>query len=474
MAKFSDIQTREVGLQKSLTAKQLSMIALGGAIGTGLFLGSKFAIGFAGPSVIVSYIIGGAIALMLMGVLAEMTVQHPTSGSFGAYAEHYISPLAGFLVRYMYWACIVLAVGTEVTAIGEYMQLWFPTVPPWIWVVLFSALLIGVNATNVKSFGTLEYWFSVIKVFAIVGFILLAAWLVVFSGSTHYGTHNWTAGGGFMPGGLSGMWLAVIVSIFSYLSIEMIAVAAGEAREPEKAVKKAFKTTVFRLIVFYILTLSLIVSIAPVSDILAGGSPFVTVMKVIGVPYADSILNVVVIIAALSAMNSQLYISTRMMFSLARAGEAPRMLGTVGRNGTPMNALILSTAGIAIATIVYVLVPEQAFMVMFAISIFGALFTWFMIFVTHIAFRRRLAAQGEAPKYRLPGSRIGAVVGAALLLAIMVSTAFTDVFRPTLPFGIPVLALAAISYAVLRRRRARDASTAAEGAAIVPAGTDRP
>ncbi|PIJ47896.1 amino acid permease, partial [Leucobacter sp. OLES1] len=210
---FSDIQTREIGLQKTLSARQLSMIALGGAIGTGLFLGSKFAIGFAGPSVIVSYMIGGAIALMLMGVLAEMTVRHPTSGSFGAYAEHYLNPLSGFLVRYMYWACIVLAVGTEVTAVGEYMQLWFPGVPPWIWVVLFSAALIGVNAMNVKNFGTLEYWFSAIKVFAIIAFVIVAAWLVFFSGDGGYGLHNWTAGEGFMPNGLTGMWFAVIVSI---------------------------------------------------------------------------------------------------------------------------------------------------------------------------------------------------------------------------------------------------------------------
>ena len=452
---FSDIQTREIGLQKTLSARQLSMIALGGAIGTGLFLGSKFAIGFAGPSVVISYMIGGAIALMLMGVLAEMTVKHPTSGSFGAYAEHYLNPLSGFLVRYMYWACIVLAVGTEVTAVGEYMQLWFPGVPPWIWVVLFSAALIGVNAMNVKNFGTLEYWFSAIKVFAIIAFVIVAAWLVFFSGGGGYGLHNWTAGEGFMPNGLTGMWFAVIVSIFSYLSIEMIAVAAGEAKEPEAAVKRAFKATIFRLVVFYFLTLSLIVSIAPVSEILKGGSPFVTVMQLVGIPYADSLLNFVVIIAALSAMNSQLYISTRMMFSLARAGEAPRALGRVRPNGAPLNALLLSTAGIAVATIIYVLIPGEAFTMMFAISMFGAMFTWFMIFVTHIAFRRRIAASGEKLAYRVPGSREGAVVGAVLMLAVAISTAFTEEFRATLPFGALALALAVAAFFILRRRRQR-------------------
>lgn len=467
MAEFSDIQTREIGLQKSLTARQLGMIALGGAIGTGLFLGSRFAIGFAGPSVVLSYLIGGMIALMLMAGLAEMTVQHPTSGSFGAYAEHYIGPLAGFLVRYMYWGCIVLAVGTEVTAVGEYMQLWFPGIPPWIWVVVFGGALILVNAMNVKSFGTLEYWFSAIKVFAILAFIVVAGWLVFFAGDEKRGVHNWGAEGGFMPNGLSGMWFAVIVSIFSYLSIEMIAVAAGEAAEPEKAVKKAFKVTAFRLLIFYILTLSLIVSIAPVSEILSGSSPFVTVMQVIGIPFADSVLNFVVIIAALSAMNSQLYISTRMMFSLSRAGEAPRMFGKVGRNGAPLNALLLSTGGIAVATVIYVLNPADAFTIMFAISMFGALFTWFMIFVTHVAFRRRLAAQGMKPTYTVWGARVGAVVGAVLMIAIAISTALTEEFRATLPFGIPCLVTAIGAFFIVQRRRRRAAAgamTSAESA----------
>lgn len=454
MSEFSDIQTREIGLQKGLTSRQISMIAIGGAIGTGLFLGSKLAIGYAGASVIVSYLIGGAIALMLMAVLAEMTVQHPTSGSFGAYAEHYLGPRAGFVVRYMYWGCIVLAVGTEVTAVGEYMQLWFPGVPPWIWVIVFGGALIVVNAMNVKNFGTLEYWFAAIKVFAIIAFIILAAWLVFFAGKQEYGLHNWFAGDGFFSNGLTGMWIGVVVSIFSYLSIEMIAVAAGEAVQPERAVKRAFRVTIVRLLVFYILTLSLIMAIAPVSDLLAGGSPFVTVMQTVGIPFADSILNFVVIVAALSAMNSQLYISTRMMFSLSRAGEAPKAMGRVRANGAPLNALLLSTAGIAVATIVYVLVPGEAFTMMFAISMFGALFTWFMIFVTHVAFRRRLRAAGTAVKYRVPGSRIGSVVGALLLLAIMFTTVFVEAFRPTLLFGIPCLIVVVVAAVIVDRRRA--------------------
>ncbi|WP_019104155.1 amino acid permease, partial [Chromobacterium haemolyticum] len=263
MSSFQDIKDREQGLQRRLTAGQMSMIAIGGAIGTGLFLGSKFAIGFAGPSVVLSYAIGGLITLLLMGCLAEMTVAHATSGSFGAYAEHYVSPLAGFLVRYSYWACVVLAVGTEITAVAEYMRYWFPDTPPWIWILLFSSALIGVNAASVKAFGTVEYWFSSIKIFAILAFILMGCYVVWGSGNPAYGAHNFSADGGFFPNGVWGMWVAVVISIFSYLSVEMIAVAAGEAENPEQAVRQAFRATIARLVVFYLLSLSLIIAIVP-------------------------------------------------------------------------------------------------------------------------------------------------------------------------------------------------------------------
>lgn len=447
MSTFEEIQDREKGLNKSLSTGQLSMIALGGAIGTGLFLGSKFAIGFAGSAVVISYLIGGVIAFALMAVLAEMTVKHPTSGSFGAYAEYYVHPLAGFMTRYMYWSCLVLAVGTEVTAVGEYMQFWFPGVPPWIWVIVFSAALILVNLLNVKSFGTLEYWFSVTKVFAIIGFIILAIWIVFFSGRDDVGMSNITADGGWAPSGIQGIWFAVIVSIFSYLSIEMIAVAAGEAKDPSTAVRKALRVTALRLVVFYFLTLSLIVIISPVSEILAGGSPFVTAMNDVGIPWADSILNFVVLVAALSAMNSQLYISTRMMFSLARAGEAPRAFGKVmKKTGTPAFALLLCSIGIAVAAVIFVLIPGDAFVFMISISSFGAMFTWGMIFVSHIFFRRHMRKKGEKLDYRLKLAGFAGWFGAIMMVLVLITTPFASGFEATLVFGIPALIITVIGY----------------------------
>src|SRR5579863_6326477 len=210
---FAAIIERERGLRRSLSARKLSMIAIGGAIGTGLFLGSGFAIGTAGPGVLLSYLIGALIALLLMGCLAEMTVVHPTTGSFGAYAEYYVGPLAGFMVRYAYWICIVLAVGTEVTAVALYMRFWFPQVPGWLWIVGFSALLILVNARSVDVFGAVEYWFSAIKVTAIVLFIVLASFVLwratalSSAASTLPGFHNYLDHGGFFPHGVWGAWV---------------------------------------------------------------------------------------------------------------------------------------------------------------------------------------------------------------------------------------------------------------------------
>ncbi|OKL33279.1 amino acid permease [Acinetobacter baumannii] len=388
-----------------------------------------------------------------MACLAEMTVQHPTSGSFGAYAEHYISPLAGFLVRYCYWACIVLAVGTEITAVADYMKLWFPNVGSWVWIGFFSLTLLVVNAYSVKAFGLVEYWFSTIKVFAIIVFILLSIGILTQSnqGMTQVVTHL-SGHGGFFPNGFSGVWIGVIISIFSYLSIEMIAVAAGEAKDPEKAVKKAFKSTALRLILFYLLSLFLIVTLVPWTVLIGADatSPFVMVMKIVGIPYADSILNFIVIVAALSAMNSMLYISTRMLFSLSRAGDAPKVFGRISSNGVPVNALLLSAVGIGIASIVYTINPASAFPIMIALSMFGALFTWGSIFVTHMFFRRHMVQQNIQLKFKIPASRFISLFGFIAILSITVTTWFTSEFKSTLQFGVP-LVLVLIFFYYLKR-----------------------
>jgi L-asparagine transporter-like permease len=448
---FETVVERERGLQHSLSTGQLSMIAIGGAIGTGLFLGSAFAIGFAGPSVLISYAIGGVISLLLMGCLAEMTVGHPTSGAFGAYAEFYLGPLAGFLVRYAYWSSIVLALGTEVSAIALYMKYWFPELPGWYWIAGFSSGLIAMNAVSVNTFGSVEYGFSTFKIVAIVAFLLLGAYFVLDAPATSgIGFANYTAHGGFFPKGIWGTWVAVIVAIFSYLSIEMIAVAAGEARDPQRAITRAFRATMFRLVFFYLLTLALVLAIIPWDAAGTAGSPFVKVMSATHVPGAAGLINLVILIAALSAMNSQLYITTRMMFSLSRAGYAPRRLGELNARGVPLASLLLSSVGIALAAALNMLLPDASFTLMISVSMFGALFTWLMIFVTHLYFRRKHPAPSA---FRMWGYPYTSAFGAALMLAVLVTTAFTNEFRMTLVCGIPFIAVLTLAYHVWFRGR---------------------
>lgn len=452
---FQQIIEREQGLRRSLSSRQMSMLAIGGAIGTGLFLGSGFAISFAGPAVLLSYAIGAVIALLLVACLAEMTVAHPTSGSFGAFAEHYVSPWAGFVVRYAYWAANVLVIGTEVTAVALYMQYWFPDSPAWMWIVLFSSALVIANALSVHVFGTIEYWFSTIKVLAIIVFIAIGAWMVSAAPvNSSISFANYVQHGGFLPKGWNGMWLAVIVALFSYLSIEMIAVAAGEAQDPERAITQAFRSALVRLVVFYVLTLILVLAIVPWNQAGRGNSPFVMAMEAAHIPGAGGVINFVILIAALSAMNSQLYTATRMMFSLSRAGFAPAALGKINQQGIPLRALFLSCLGIAVATVMSVIYPQTSFVYMMAIAMFGAMFAWFMIFVTHWCFRRKWIAQGgRALPFNMWGFPWLTWLGAGLMFALMLSTAFTQEFFLTLATGLPfVLVLSAIYWLWYRRR----------------------
>lgn len=441
-------------LRRSLTTGQIAMIAIGGAIGTGLFLGSGFAIGLAGPAVLVSYLIGAVIALLLMGCLAEMTVAHPTSGAFGDLAEIYLGSLAGFLVRYAYWSALVLAVGTELTAVAIYMQYWFPLVPGWIWMAGFGIGLVVVNAASVRAFGRIEYAFSAIKVGAIVAFLALASFILLTArAGSAMGIANYVRHGGFLPHGLGGLWTAVIVSIFSYLGIESIAVAAGEAEDPERSIVRAFKMTVLRLAVFYLATLALMLAIVPWTQAGTATSPFVTVMLAIGVPGGAAILNAVVLVAALSAMNSQLYTASRMLFSLATARQAPRALGSVTRHGVPLAALLVSALGIAPATALYLWRPDTAFGAMIGISSCGAIFAWMMIFVTHLAFRAKSTPVPGA--FRMWGYPWTSIAGAVAMSAILLTTPFTGPFRTTLAYGLPFFLALVAAHAWLRRSARR-------------------
>jgi len=443
-------------LSRQLTSPQVAMIAIGGAIGTGLFLGSSLAVHTAGPGVILSYLIGSAITLLLMGALSEMAVAHPTAGSFGVYAEIYLNPWAGFTVRYTYWAAQCIAIGGEATAIAIYCQWWFPNTPKWLWIFAFACALIYINARSVGSFGSFEYWFAMIKVVAIVLFIVFGASLLMGVGPRPaIGFSNLTAHGGFLPTGWSGVWMAMVFVIFSYLGTEVVAVTAGEATQPETEVPRAMRTMVARLIVFYLGAIFVLMCIVPWNQIQPGASvaasPFVKVFQLIGVPAAAHIVNFVVITAAASSMNCNLYLVSRMMFSLARGGYAPAAFGGVSKRGTPVPALMVSAAGLAFAILISVLNPDGAFVYLFGISLFGGLYAWLIIFVTHLRFRPKWEASGFP---RLPVRMIGypytSLLGVTAIMAILATTWWVEGMRVTLIAGVPWLALLTAGY-YLRR-----------------------
>jgi L-asparagine transporter-like permease len=434
-------------LTRQLSAPQLAMLAIGGAIGTGLFLGSALAVRTAGPGVILTYVIGAVIALLLMRALGEMAVVHPTAGSFGIYAETYLNRWAGFTVRYTYWAGQCVAIGGEATAIAIYCQWWFPHTPQWMWILIFTAALLYVNARSVGNFGSFEYWFAMIKVVAIIGFIFTGALLIRGTGFSNLTNH-----GGFLATGWRGVWMAIVFVIFSYVGTEVVAVTAGEAKDPEVALPRAVRTMAARLILFYLCAVFVLVTIVPWTQIQPGSdvsaSPFVRVFQLIGIPAAAHIVNFVVITAAASSMNCNLYLVSRMMFSLARSGYAPASWGKLSGRGTPVRALAISAAGLGLALLISVLAPDSAFVFLFGISLFGGLYAWLIIFITHVMFRYRRNVKWS------PVQSIASVIGAVAIIAILLTTWWVAGMRITLIAGVAWLAILTVAFRIVHRRPA--------------------
>lgn len=441
-------------LARQLSAPQLAMIAIGGAIGTGLFLGSALAVHTAGPAVILTYLIGAAIALLLMRALGEMAVVHPTAGSFGVYAETYLNRWAGFTVRYTYWAGQCVAIGGEATAIAIYCQWWFPNTPQWLWILVFTVALLYVNARSVGNFGAFEYWFAMIKVVAILLFIALGVSLIFgLVPRPAIGFSNLTNNGGFLAQGWHGVWLAIVFVIFSYIGTEVVAVTAGEAVDPKVALPRAVRTMAVRLILFYLCSIIVLVTIVPWNQIQPGSgitaSPFVKVFQLIGIPAAAHIVNFVVITAAASSMNCNLYLVSRMMFSLSRGGYAPASWGQVSKRGTPVRALAVSAAGLALAMLISFIYPASAFVFLFGVSLFGGLYAWLVIFITHIFFRRSRTPQWS------PKQALASLTGALLIAAILLTTWWVEGMRITMIAGLSFIALLSIAFAFIRRTTAK-------------------
>jgi L-asparagine transporter-like permease len=465
------VVARERGLHHSLSRAQIVMIGLGGAIGTGLFAGSTIAIGYAGPAVLLSYAIAGFAALVMVFSLSEMAVVHPAAGSFGVYAETYLNPWAGFVIRYTYWFAQVIAVGGEAVAVGLYMKFWFPDTPIWMWSLGFAFALLYVNSRSVKNFGAIEYWFALIKVLAIVGFIILGVCSILGIGFHPIGFHNLTGlPGGFMPNGLKGVWMAVIMGVLSFNGIEVIAVTSGEAKDPKTAIPAALRTMALRLFLFYILALAVVVTFVPwnvVGSKVVTESPFVQVFRHTGIRAAAGIMNFVVLTAALSSMNTNVYLCSRMLFSLSRGKYAPAFLGRLSANGTPRAAILVSGACILLAAFVSKLTP-MAYNYLFGVALFGAIVVWMMILVSHLAFRRRHAV-ADLP-VRTPLFPYMQIVGLVLLGALLVTMGLDrEVWGVSWIVGAPWLGVLTLAYFVWKAKnrsgRLAELPAAAEPAA---------
>ena len=440
------------------------MIGLGGAIGTGLFMGSGLAIGYAGPAVILSFGLAGFVALVMVFSLSEMAVVHPTAGSFGTYAETYLNPWAGFVVRYTYWISQVIAIGGEAVAAGLYMTFWFPDVPVWVLSIGFCLVLLYFNSRSVQNFGTVEFWFALIKVTAIVLFIILGAATVFGFGMPGTGFHNLTElPGGFMPHGFKGVWMAVIVGIFAFNGIEVIAVTSGEAQNPQVAIPAALRTMVFRLFSFYILALTIIVATVPWTDTgvkIVSQSPFVTVFAHSGIRHAAGIMNFVVISAALSSMNTNVYLCSRMLFSLSRGRYAPRFLGKLSKNGTPVAAILTSGACILIAAAVSKF-TENAYNYLLGVALFAAILVWMMILISHLSFRRH----NDATKLpvRMPFFPWMQYAGLILLAGVLVTMGLDrNFYYMSWVMGIPWVVLISAAYFIWRGFNGRGLHGAAQ------------
>ena len=383
-------------LQRGLEARHITLMSLGAAIGVGLFLGSAGAIKLAGPAVLLTYALGGIFIFFMMRALGEIATDHPVAGSFSRYARELLGPLAGFLTGWNYWFLWIVTCMAEITAAGIYMQLWFPDSPKWMWALFALILMTAINLIAAKAFGEMEFWFAMIKIVAIIFMIVLGLALILFgfgNDGVALGFSNLWSHGGFMPNGFSGIIAALPIVMFAYLGVEMIGVTAGEAKNPKKVIPRAINTVLIRILIFYIGALTVIMAIYPWDQITDGNSPFVMMFENVGIRYATGIINFVVLTAALSSCNSGIFSTGRMLFNLSHQKQAPKIFGKVGKTGVPTNAIYMSAIVLLIGVALNYFVDEKVFTYITSVSTFGAVFTWIMILVTQIKYRKTLSTE---------------------------------------------------------------------------------
>ncbi|MNM09731.1 Aromatic amino acid transport protein AroP [compost metagenome] len=447
-------------LKRGLKNRHIQLIALGGAIGTGLFLGIAQTIKMAGPSVILGYAIGGFIAFLIMRQLGEMVVEEPVAGSFSHFAYKYWGNFAGFASGWNYWVLYVLVAMAELTAVGIYVQYWWPEIPTWVSAAVFFLAINAINLANVKVYGEMEFWFAIIKVVAIIGMIVFGAYLL-FSGmgGPEATVTNLWAQGGFFPNGIMGLVMAMAVIMFSFGGLELVGITAAEADNPQKSIPKATNQVIYRILIFYIGSLTILLSLYPWGKVVEGGSPFVLIFHALNSDVVATVLNIVVLTAALSVYNSCVYCNSRMLYGLAQQGNGPKSLLKVDGRGVPVIAIGVSAIATAFCVLINYLIPGRAFELLMALVVSALVINWAMISLAHLKFRAAKNREGVEPKFKAfwyPFSNYLCLAFMAGILVIMYLTPGIQISVLLIPVWVAILA---IGY-VIKQRSQRTASTA--------------
>jgi len=425
--------TSQNTLQRGLSNRHVQLIALGGSVGTGLFLGSAATINMAGPSVLLGYAIGGMIAFLIMRQLGEMVVEEPVAGSFSHFAYRYWGNFAGFLSGWNYWILYVLVGMAELTAVGKYVQFWWPDVPLWVSALVFFGFVNAINLFNVRWYGEMEFWFSIIKVGAIVAMIGFGAWLLASgSGGEQAAVNNLWALGGFFPNGVSGLTMAMAIIMFSFGGLELVGITAAEVRDPGQTIPKATNQLIYRILIFYIGALGVLLALCPWDQVSEIGSPFVLIFASLDKAWVATALNIIVLTAALSVYNSGVYCNSRMLLGLALQGNAPRMLTKINSRGVPVAGLAVSAAVTALCVVVNYLIPAEALGILMNLVVAALVINWAMITITHLKFRRHLAGQGKRAAFASPGAPVTNGVCLLFVAGILVVMGLTPGIRTAL------------------------------------------
>jgi GABA permease len=449
--------TPEPRLQKSLKPRHLSMIAIAGVIGAGLFVGSGAAIQQAGPGILVAYAAAGLVVILVMRMLGEMAAAHPETGSFSAYADKALGRWAGFSIGWLYAWFWIIVLGIEATAGAAIMHRWVPGVDQWVWALLLMLLLTMTNLWSVKSYGEFEFWFASIKITAIVLFLIagVAAILGMIPGVEAPGLSNLTGHGGFFPNGGAAVFAGILVVVFSFFGAEIATIAAGESENPVDAVKKAVNSVVWRILIFYIGSVAVVVTLLPWDDASVAKSPYVAVIERFGVPGASTIMDIVVLTSVLSCLNSGLYTASRMIFSLGARGDAPKAWSRVSKRGVPLAAVLASTVVGFITVGLNYLFPDTVFLFLVNTSGAIALFVWLVIAVSQLVLRRRMGAAANNLAIRMwlyPYLTWAAIVA---IVALTVGMLFLDDTRDSLLLSLALAAVLVTIGAVKYRSSAR-------------------